>query len=181
MADNFFGKIMEKLKGKTGPILVLGLLGILLIYFSGFFSTESTEPVKKDTFSLDVYIESTELKIQNIVSSITGEKSPQVMVTAKSALRQVYAVENNTSEKNDAENTQSESEEKYVIIKNSKGEQQPVTVTEIQPEIKGVVVVSKYGSDFYVKEQIINAVRTALDLPTSKVCVVSSINLKQTE
>lgn len=166
-------KMKEKLSGKTKIILILGLIGIGLIFISNFFTTGNNTPLQADTaeFSLEKYIADTEQRLSQIVSSITGEKEPQVMVTAESTIKKIYAVENRTSDKKSGE--EHESEETYVMGKGSGGSQNPIKLTEEQPVIKGVVVVSVYGDNYIVKEKIIDAVKTSMGLSSGKVCVVS--------
>lgn len=170
MGSEAISTIKEKLTGKTKVFLVLGCAGVLLIFLSGFFKTEEKKTPAPESFSLDTYITDTEQSLKTIISSITGEKSPVVMVTAESSVRQVYATESKSTGSGERAGT----EESYVLVKGSGGIQDPVKVTEIQPVIKGVVVVSAYADNFTVKEKIIDAVRTALDLSSSKVCVVSA-------
>jgi len=45
-------------------------------------------------------------------------------------------------------------------------------VTKTEPEIRGVVVVSRGGGDPKMREKIVEAVKTALDLSSTQVCVV---------
>ena len=49
---------------------------------------------------------------------------------------------------------------------------EPFVVKEIYPEIKGVVVVSDGADDIIVKQNILEAVTTALAIAPHKVCVV---------
>lgn len=160
----------QKLEGRTKIILILGFAGILLIFLSGYLKEEDAPSVQEDSFSLESYISGTQHSLEKIVSSITGEENPVVMITAESSVRQVYATEKKSSGGEELK----ESEENYVLVKGTGGTQNPVKIMEVQPEIKGVVVVSKYADNFTVKEKIIDAVRTALDLSSSQVCVVSS-------
>ena len=50
-------------------------------------------------------------------------------------------------------------------------------MAELQPEVKGVVIVSQRAGDPAVREKLINAARTALGVPSSRVCVVEGRGL----
>ena len=57
-------------------------------------------------------------------------------------------------------------------MEDSDGSQKALSVTEISPEIRGVVVVCGKGSDAELQQNIINAVTTALQISSTRVCVV---------
>lgn len=165
-------------------ILILGLAGIALIFLSGFFgqkeNTESTEI--PDAYSSEQYAQQLEENLLEIVRAITGEEDAQVMVTLESGARQVYATEEKRSAGNSEEQsnestvrTQSndDTETNYIIVKDSDGSQRALAVTEISPEIRGVVVVCGSSGDAELQQQIIDAVTTALQISSARVCVVS--------
>lgn len=175
----------ESIKAKllnSKAIVIFGVVGIALIFFSGYINNDKSEETSKITDSnafLQEYIAGVKSEVKEMVMGITGEKEPYVMVTAESDVRHIYAQESKRSEKDGSDSSQYDSEESYVIVKNSGGTQEPVTVTQIQPEIKGVVIVSEYARDSVKKEQIIEAVRTSLDLSSSKVYVAQKYKQKQ--
>ena len=47
-------------------------------------------------------------------------------------------------------------------------------MTEVQPVVKGVVVVCDGGDDPVVQQRVIDAVTTALDITSVRVCVVKA-------
>ena len=46
-------------------------------------------------------------------------------------------------------------------------------ITELEPEIRGVMVVARGAEDYMVKLNIINAVKTVLNIPGEKIEVLS--------
>lgn len=154
-------------------IFIAGMCGILLIFVSGYFTPKSTtkedSSAKTSDTAIDEYISSVTEQLKSIVMSITGEAEPQIMITAETSIKKIYARE----EKQSTTGDQSDSENTFVVVKDSSGNQQGVIITEEQPVIKGVVVVSISASDPVTKEKILNAVMTAFNLPSNKVCVVS--------
>lgn len=182
--------ILELLKqDKIRNIIILaGIGGILLIYLSTLFSgsekkKETTAGADNPVISVQEYEEKLEEKLKAIVSAITGEANPAVLVTLQSDTTQVYAAD----EKNSTENRQEsqtdggtaaqnnhDTETSYIILKDTSGNQHALKITEIQPEVKGVVVVSEKADDFIVQEKIINAMKTALGISSSRVYVAAA-------
>lgn len=179
-------QLLKKDKVRNG-LIVLGLCGIVLIYLSTLFSPAKQEETTQNTgdlvFSAEEYEAKLEKNLVRIVSAITGEESPEIMVTLGSTSQYVYASD---EKKNIQENEQyadgvvqesqnsSDIENNYIILKDANGAQHALKVTEIQPEIKGVVVVSAYAEDVFIQEKIINAMKTALNISSAKVCVLSA-------
>ena len=62
----------------------------------------------------------------------------------------------------------------YFSVRGSDGSEQALPLTELQPVIRGVVVVCPGGGDPAVAERITQAVTTALDISSARVCVVQS-------
>lgn len=60
--------------------------------------------------------------------------------------------------------TDGDTQKTYILVKAADGSQKPLVVTKTEPEIRGVVVVSRGGSDPKMREKIVEAVKTALDL-----------------
>lgn len=181
--------IMELIKKDKvrNIIIIVGLCGIVLIYLSTLFSSDSKaeETTAEDTlyFSATEYEEKLEARLSKIITAITGEENPEIMVTLESSNQYVYAKDEKNSSSNSTEyeegsvkesQNSADDENSYIILKDSNGSQYALKITEIQPEIKGVVVVSKYADDIIVQEKIINAMKTALNISSSKVCVVSA-------
>ncbi|MCH5353085.1 MAG: hypothetical protein J1E06_06435 [Acutalibacter sp.] len=162
-------QVFSKGKG-TNALLLLGACGILLIYLSTLFSSDEgkkSEALKERNQEEAVTCEKRlEQELARIVSAITGEEDPAVMVTLKSGSRYVYAADEREREE--------ERERSTVILKDSDGAQQALPITEIQPKVKGVVIVSKYAGDPTIREKLLTAVRTVLDVSSARICVTDS-------
>lgn len=145
-----------------------GILAIVLILASDLSggkrenSAESEENGSVTFGYSDVYAESMDTKLREILTSIEGVGKAQVMLTVSSTEEYVYAetVKRGTSQ---AENS-------YVII--DKGSQKEALVKKVNnPSVKGVVIVCEGGDDPRVCEKIYKAVSTALDISTSRIYV----------
>lgn len=164
-------KIKEIFSEKRTALIpiIIAVIGIILVFASGSNVEKKTETLSAD--ETETYVASTELKLKNIISAITGEEDPGVMVTLNSGSRYIYAADEKKSEKDGGNDVQAENN--YITLRNSGGGQDAVIITEILPEIKGVVVVSRYSEDPVISASIIKAVKTVLDLSTTEVCVVA--------
>lgn len=167
-------------KDKAVKVLILlGICGIALIYLSSLFSGEKKQekaPERAEqTVSVEAYEEKLEQELARIVRAITGEETPEVLVTLESGNRKVFASDEKTdSQQSETGQNTREVEKSHVILRDSNGAQQALTVTEIQPEVKGVVIVSGYAGNPVIREKLTEAVKVALDISSAKVCVTDS-------
>lgn len=188
--QSFMKKLLQNDNARK-IIVVVGVVAILLIFLSSFFGgnnsqTSSTEPVQQTSTtaqSVEDYKTQTEQSLTNLINGIEGVGNASVLVTIEKSSEQIYATEEKTStqtqqDKNTSSTTKNQSnnsnETKYLVIKNSDGTQQPIAVTEVQPIVKGVVVVCNGGDDPLIQQKIIQAVTTALDITSTRVCVIQS-------
>ena len=177
-------KINNKLpKSKGVFLLALGVIGLLFILMSDIDfkkeekDMEAIESVKSITSS-DEYISNLEERMKTIISDMLGSSPVSVMITLESGIEYVFADE----QKNDAElkkdqsslkTEQTDSTQKsYVVVEDSQGNEKAVVVTEIMPEIRGVVVVCENGEKANVSDAVKRAVKSALAVSEDKICVV---------
>ncbi|MBQ4100044.1 MAG: stage III sporulation protein AG, partial [Oscillospiraceae bacterium] len=66
--------------------------------------------------------------------------------------------------------TKDSSETKYILIEDGDSEKALIT-TEIEPKIKGVVIICEGGDKTLVKQRITDAITTAFGISTTRVCV----------
>ena len=102
------------------------------------------------------------------------------MVTLASGVEYVYA--NEQSKNSDkSEDIQGETrsrvqqsddvQQKCIIVDSPDGGRQALVQTEILPRVQGVVVVCEGGDSLAVQQSVTEAVTTALDISSSRVCV----------
>ena len=150
---------------------VLGMAGIALIWISSWAGSadDREEPVSAvERPSAEACRQQLEASLKRVVTAVTGEPSPEVMVTLENAGSSLFAADETESRQENG----SQREHTHVILEDGGGAQHGLAVAELQPEVKGVVIVSRAAADPAVREQLVNAARTALGVPSNRVCVV---------
>lgn len=167
------------LKGPRGIRLItaVGVAGMLALILSAMWPQGSgaTDTKTADTASAD-YAASLERQLGETVSKIEGAGPCHVMVTLENGVEYVYASEEkvglNRSTEGERETQKDDSESSIIVISTDNGDR-GLLVTEIQPTVKGVLVVCAGGGDREVQERIRQAVTTVLNITAKRVCVVA--------
>lgn len=141
-------KSIGKIKNIVKPekirsiIIIAGIIGIALIFLSSYVDFGSASEKRKDEeFSVTTYSTEIESDLQSVLSQIEGAGKTKVLLTMENSVEYVYLSDSTTKTK------------------------------EIQPLIRGVLVVCEGGDSPVVVERITQAVTKALDISTAKVCV----------
>ena len=182
----FFQKLAENEKYRR-VVLLLGVLGIALIFLSGFFQDRAAESkaasvsAQTGVTDADQYVKQLEENLADIVNGISGGTDAKVMITLEKGTQYVYATEQKksqqkTQDQNTGATTRNQEnnslETNYIIVKDADGSQKARAITEVQPVVKGVIVVCKGGDLPSVQQNIIDAVTTALNISSARVCVI---------
>jgi stage III sporulation protein AG len=179
---------IEKLlssKNHSQSIILLGLAGLLLISISSFFKSDSKKPSVKENTNItsENRQEKLQQNLESVISTVEGAGKAKVLVTFESAAETVYATEERknkeaSEDKSAGEVTRKKEsddcEKKYITIKDSEGTEHALAVTEIEPKVKGVIVICPGGDNPVVRRRIVEAVTTALNIPSKRVCVTKS-------
>lgn len=169
-------------------LLFAGIGAIVLIFLSSFFShgrSNEAQPelVQKNTVHTEDYISQLEENLTRLIGGIDGVGKVDVMITLEKGVEYVYATqekkskqttENKASDQDVRNQAQDQVETSYIIVKDADGAQKALEVTEVQPVVKGVVVVCEGGDNPTVQQNVTEAVTTALNLSSARVCVVKS-------
>lgn len=172
----------EKIKNLTkNPrlLLIIGLCGIALIFLSSIFSgSKDNKKIANEvqnTYTAQSYCDDLEKDIRALVASITGDKSPTVVITLENGIRYTYASadETDTSSSSGSTNDQASESKKqsYITVKTADGGEQALVVTEIMPDIRGVAIICNGGSNEIIAEKIKNAVMSALNITSKRVYI----------
>ena len=143
---------------KPKILVTAGLLGIALIFISTLIPSSKSAGGKAESISAEEYRKKAEENVKEIVAGITGDRDCTVVVTLESGVRYTYAdsKESDTSAQTDKESEQNRSATKqsYITVKSADGGEEPLIVTEIMPEIRGVAIVCELGDSPGVAEKI---------------------------
>ena len=121
---------------------IIVIIGIIGIALIFISSISGINTDKKtEGFSVTTYSTEIESDLQKILSSISGCGETKVLLTIENSVEYVYLEDSTTKTK------------------------------EIQPVIRGVLVVCEGGDDPVVTQTVTQAVTRALDISSAKVCV----------
>lgn len=154
-------------------IIIGGLVGIALIFLSSYFpfggsgSTEET----LDKITAQEYTSQLEASLTQIVSHIDGAGEAKIMITLETGVETKYATQQKSSTESNGDKTSGSSEVSYITVRDANGSERALAITEVQPTVKGVVVVCPGGEEPVVQQRIISAVTTALDISSKRVFV----------
>ncbi len=153
--------------------VILGAVGVILLSFSSLRpKTEQTVKTVEDTAKL--YCEQTEQKLSALLQNMEGVGNCKVYVTLENGVEYVYATEekNNADLAQDGDKTteKNDTQTSVILVDGDTGET-GLLLTEIQPQIKGVVVVCDGGDTEGVVQRVTAVVTTALNISTRRVCV----------
>lgn len=177
-------EIKEKIKGIIPApmkkyskylIVIFAAAVFMLICFWPSGKNDQSIAETKTAVSSQDYAKALEESVANTVKSVVGGK-PQVMITLKSGVEYVYANEEKlNSDEDSADSRVKDSSEKKVVVLDADGKQVPLTVTEIMPNVRGVVIVCNGGNDQSVQSLIKKTVSVALGVETDCVCVTGTL------
>lgn len=186
--------LLERVKklGRTGWLLLLGLLGVLLLAW-GSFTAPATAPAGSKApepapatvrdEGEESFAPRLEASLAQTLSQVAGAGRVSVRVFLSSGPRYEYARKTTgetrttqESEKGGVSRVTSEQrDEGEVTIMRGEtgGRDEPVVVVARVPEIQGVLVVAEGASDPLVRVELTRAVETALGLPAHRVRVLA--------
>lgn len=181
------GQDRKKLIENTVIVIIVGV--IIIIAGSTLFKVKGTDASQKETVpkaivsgNLAVSGESEdESRLKVLLSQMKGVGNVDVMITYTTSSENVPAYDtkknqSGTQEKDSGGGTRNISQEEYdstlAYEDSSDGGKKPVILKEIEPEVKGVLVVADGADNAEVREKICSSVMVVLDVPAHKVQVV---------
>lgn len=158
-------------------LLIGAVLGVALLVLPEL-SFKKTETNKDTAVFSAAFVEQTERQLTAIIGSIEGAGACKVMLTLEKGVEYVYATQQKTNsdrqENNGADEnrlTQRNDSETAAIVIDTGEKREGLLVTEIQPTVRGVVVVCEGGDREEVRTQVAEAVTVALNISSKRVYV----------
>lgn len=159
-------------KNKNVVVLFISifLFGIFLMFADKFYldSTDKhtvenkSEEIKKENY------ENTEQKLAEILSNVKGVGDVRVMIEYSEGKESVVAENRKSENSSQVDNNQNKSETEIAFSNNN-----PVILKEIYPKVKGVIIVAQGGDNVEIKNQLISAVMSLMDLDANKIEVLT--------
>ena len=161
-------------KARTA-LIIFGIFGVLLLVIPEFIPQKVE---KVEVLTADDFIRQTEERLTVLVGSIDGAGACRVMVTLENGVEYVYATEqkSNSDREEDTSDgdtrlTQRDDSESAAILIDTDNGHKGLLVTEIQPTVRGVVVVCEGGDNEAVRTRVSQAVTVALNISAKRVCI----------
>lgn len=187
-----YKQISDKITNKKfmNNLLIILIVGtMLLIAASVFKADKSQEDVFKKDENKEKVIENNymedyamllERKLENILGEIKGVGKVKVMITLEETTEKIPAMnttqnQEKTSEKDSQGGVREiirEDSSIQVVTRGSEGN--IIVLKEIKPKVKGVIVVAEGAENIEIKEELYQAVKTALGISGNKVEVYFS-------
>ncbi len=196
-----FKKLVEKIKSMTESknkkklienSVIAIIIGIILIITAGTFfggggkkgteekqqQSKGTELVSKQLIQEDS--SSIQKEMEAILSQVAGAGKVDVMITYETGKESVPATnvkrnDNSTQEKDTSGGTRDITQndfESNVVYEEGQGTKKPIILKEIQPKVKGVVIIADGADNPVVKENLCNAAKVLLDVEMHKIEVL---------
>lgn len=187
---------IKKEKSRTVKLLIaVALAGVLLMLAGSLVSDIRKDNKKKtgsntvqvDTNNSDVmaasssYEDKIKKELESVLSKIDGVGNVSVMIYFETGTTTVPITDKSTTTRTTQESdssggtriTTEQSETSTTVIINNGGDTETVTSQQINPTIGGVIVVAEGASNEVLKEELINAVKTVLNIGANRVSVMA--------
>ncbi|MBE3551619.1 MAG: stage III sporulation protein AG [Kyrpidia tusciae] len=167
---------------------ILGILGVVLIALGALTRGPSGAPAKTPSIpatdqagggseEMKAYEQAYEQQLTSLLSRLPGVQDVRVMVNVDSTEEVVYARNdqnqnqtiNETDKQGGTRVTASQSSNDQVVLA---GQNQPLIVKRLRPQVRGVLVVAKGAQDARVQAEIVQAVAAVLGVPPHRIAVV---------
>ena len=152
-------------------VIIIGLISIAGIFLSDSFSSSKSEekPASQNT-DREEYETKIEKRLEQILSEIDGIGTCKVMVTLESTSQNVYTADRESSVNESKDSSSSSDSSKYVILDDDG--QQALLEKEIEPFVRGVIVVCGGADNINVKQSVIDCVSAGLGISSANISVV---------
>ncbi len=181
-------------KKTTANLIIVFCLGLALILIADFYSDMRADRIAEEGINNEDtqieagtadnaapnYVRNLENDLSSILSKIHGAGRVSVMITLNGGSEIIPAKDESISDKVTNEKDTSggtrvinekTTDDQVVFAAAQGGNSKPLIIKEINPEIKGVIVVAEGAKDSKIKLKISRAVQTVLDIPAHRVTV----------
>lgn len=177
MLKSWYEKLFSK-KKNTNSLYIILIIGIVIVVFGGslFGGLGLGKSPTKTANNVLLPDKTIEKELSDILSQIRGAGKVEIMITYVSTGEKIYVTDVSEQTKTSNQDTKSgdvkeDSDTKY-DRKTITPSNAPVVSKELFPKVKGVIVVAQGADDAAVRQNIMQAVKAALDVPDHKISVL---------
>ena len=157
--------MIEKIiKHKNLFLPAIAVILAVILFSSNTFSNRTTIPstdkytTEYSSDELQTYTEQMEERIKLFLGEIKGISNVSVILTVESSSETVYATQGTNSD--------------YVLVKDSKGNENAIPLTEISAKIRGIAVVCDYSGDERLKMTVIELLSALFDVGANRISIL---------
>lgn len=180
-------KEMDSKKFKYN-LFIIFTIGIILLIVANIFTEDKkpkdtnieTKKVLDDSKNSHLdYVSILELKLEDMLNQLKGVSNTKVMITLEDTIEKIPALNttknNETTNEVDSQGGTRETLREDMTIQIVTGNEGSLKVLkEVEPTVKGVIVVAEGAEDLEIKEMLYDAVKTVLGVSGNRVEVYSS-------
>lgn len=163
-------------KNVLEKMIILLVIGVVFMIIGDFSISENNDDKKVICEeNVETSSNSIERDVEKILSKIDGAGEVKVMITYKTSKEVIHQLEKketiNDTKEEDGKITKQREFSDSVVFEDGNGRKKAVIKKEIEPIIKGVVVVAKGAIDDNVKRDLQMATKVLMDIPIHKISV----------
>jgi|LSQX01.1.fsa_nt_gb stage III sporulation protein AG len=187
MLAKFTEKLKKNKKLEIAVYVGLGALA-LLIYLSSLNTPANNDVYQNQTAQVTMQstqdsVKQIEERLEKTLMQIRGAGNVTVMITYETSKEIVPALSvtsQSSSQTGDSSSNSSQNDSKSPATITQGGNEAPIVLTEIEPKVRGVIVIAQGAADLTVRMNLMHAVQTVLGVEAANIEVfemgVSNIN-----
>ena len=164
-------------------VIAAGIIGVALIFIPSLFTGQKNAATQTafaaqpcETELTEKYRERLSAELGNMVASIEGAGKTKLMLTLDGTVKNIYASDRDIQHKGSAQSSGGDvldnEKRSCIVVRTGSGTEQALTVGQTMPAVRGVLIVCEGGGSREVAERIRSAVSAALNISSSRVCVL---------
>jgi len=176
--------LFKKLHLQKKTLYIFLSIGIIILILSNVFVNSNDKNTNNSELNNSVSKENDEIRLEKILSKVYGAGKTDVMITYDTGIEKVTiqnskiskSSSNDTEKSGGEEITNEISEESQTVMNGSGNSQTPFIAKEVNPRVRGVLVVADGAGDDTVRYNLTNAVAAVLDVPYYRIQVLKKSN-----
>lgn len=174
----FWRRLLKRMReDRRVELLVYGGIAVLVVLFFAGTRTDGAGQAQGDVQVTAAASEAElETRLQEVLCCIRGAGRVEVMITYDTSREIVPAMTTNvnstgseSSNGDGSSSSQQSTESTEPATVSGSGGNEPIVLKEIEPQVRGVIVVAEGAADINVRMDLQRAVRAVLDIPLSRI------------